>query len=443
MIRFICPGCQHSHKANPSFAGLRAKCIRCGAAILIPKVQQKSPGPSKAKEDEFNLEDDLSSGGRIPSQSDHSATYPPIDEAVSSSVDSDGTAELVQPSGTVDDDNEFGSNLDGSDNPDLTDGSSASAFDDPADEESHRQSTSRKKRGKLNPKLVFLMLLLIAGGGAVYYFFFRKAPSIPTPKKTEILPQEEMPEQFPPPYEFVGPILPPAPPPEPIRMNAEQLNAELARDFQATNAKYAGKLMELQGECERFQSARLTYRVNSTDSQISAVLPIYLSKFRDEDGKPIAPASMPALLGGWYTMIELPPEIKPIPGRPVAVRGVYRSDGEMIQADLVRLQAPADELYLGKMLTVVGKVAGDEEDENGLKQVTFAKWSSSGFVDIRCRMTKLATSTLRVKTGDTIAITGKCSGRKNYRVWLENCSVLKPGGNPLSALKLAADHSGE
>jgi hypothetical protein len=38
MISFVCPGCISTHSANEAFAGLRARCVVCGAGIVIPKT---------------------------------------------------------------------------------------------------------------------------------------------------------------------------------------------------------------------------------------------------------------------------------------------------------------------------------------------------------------------------------------------------------------------
>src|SRR5262245_45665506 len=36
MIRFKCPGCLHLHSANPTFAGMTARCINCGERMRVP-----------------------------------------------------------------------------------------------------------------------------------------------------------------------------------------------------------------------------------------------------------------------------------------------------------------------------------------------------------------------------------------------------------------------
>ena len=36
MIPFTCPGCRTAHTANEAFAGMRAKCIRCGTTLFVP-----------------------------------------------------------------------------------------------------------------------------------------------------------------------------------------------------------------------------------------------------------------------------------------------------------------------------------------------------------------------------------------------------------------------
>src|SRR5262249_19751055 len=36
MIRFLCSGCGCPHSSSDAFAGLQAKCIRCGAPLRVP-----------------------------------------------------------------------------------------------------------------------------------------------------------------------------------------------------------------------------------------------------------------------------------------------------------------------------------------------------------------------------------------------------------------------
>ena len=56
MIRFICPGCEAPHDANETFAGLTARCVRCGSTLQIPEkngiaslVDETTVGPARGK----------------------------------------------------------------------------------------------------------------------------------------------------------------------------------------------------------------------------------------------------------------------------------------------------------------------------------------------------------------------------------------------------------
>ncbi len=405
MIKFTCPGCQTLHTANDAFAGMRAKCIRCGTTVFVP-------------------------GGPDDEDDDRS-----IDELAADWPSSSGPRSRTDRSQWVEDEDnlagpESGRRDSGDENYDQY-----AVPDEPAPREP-RPPVRRNQSLKAIAALVMLVLI----GAGVYYFGFSEKPAPPV-KKVAPEPADDEPAGpvVAPVYEFVGP--PEPPPPPPIFINAERLNEELARDAVETNARYTGRVMQIQGECERFQSAKLTFRVNSTESKIAAVLPRYLPKFVDEEGRPVVPDAAPAAVGGWIVFAAVPPDVRPVPGLPVAVRGVYRTEGLLSGAELVRLTAPADPLYLGKVLTIVGRVSGAEDDDSaGVTRVTLMKRSSIGLVTVACRLTRSESAALRVTVGDPIALTGKCSGRQNYSVMLDNCTVVRPGGNQLSAVQLADDY---
>ena len=56
MIRFKCPGCLNLHTANPSFAGLTARCTRCGERMWIPAGRPASEPDGDADDSDFLLE---------------------------------------------------------------------------------------------------------------------------------------------------------------------------------------------------------------------------------------------------------------------------------------------------------------------------------------------------------------------------------------------------
>ncbi len=378
MIQFTCPGCKAAHTANSAFANRRAKCVRCGANMYIPTT-------------------------------DGEATFAPY------------------------------SNLPNSSAPPPDSSPSATS----AETESAAESPTPKYRRKQVTAVAVVLLLLLAGCGLAVYFLVFNKPAEPTKKKATTTPEAvPIDEPKPPePYEFVGPILPPLPPPMPVVINAERLFEELARDRTGTNARYQGKLMEVRGECQSFRTPKVYFRTAGQDSGVTAVVPEYVPRFTDrESGLPTpAPVELSALVGGSVNVNELPPEEKPTAGRPVTVRGVYRMDGELHRASVSGFTAPADPLYLGKQLTVVGVAAGADDDDNGLKRVYFRKRGSAGLVEVIGRLTKAASS-VRLKAGDVVAVSGKCSGRTGYVVQLENCTVVPAGGDQLSALKLALDY---
>ena len=399
MIPFTCPGCRTAHTANDAFAGLRAKCIRCGTTLFVPG------GPD---EDEDRDIDDLAA------------------ERVSDA----GPRSRTDDSPWAD-----GDDLGGPEH-------AASEEGDPdyADPETPAPLPASRNKAPLNVAAAVVAMLLV---GAVGYFGFVRTPTPPPAKKAAPEPVDDEPAAPPVPEVsvFVGPPEPPPPPPLPtIPIDAERLAEELARDPEATNARYAGRQLEVRGECESFQGTAFRFRTGGPESRVAVALPQYQPKFRDEEGRPLNLSAGPALLGGWFTHFAAPPTLAPLPGRPATVRGTYRGDGALFRAHLLAVSAPADALYLGKTLTVVGKVAAAEDADHGASRVTLAKRSSTGTVEVACMLTKSASAGLRLKLGDTLAVTGTCGGRTNYAVVLDNCAVAAAGGTQLSAHKLAADY---
>ncbi len=397
MIPFTCPGCRTAHTANDAFAGMRAKCIRCGTTLFVP-------------------------GG--PDDDDRS-----IDDLAAERGSDAGPRSRTDDSPWVD-----GEHLDGPEHAPDEEGDPeyAGGVEPPLPE----------SRNKAPLKIVaaVVALLLVGAGG---YFGFVRTPTPPPAKKAAPEPVEDEPAA--PPVaevsEFVGPPEPPPPPPLPtIPIDAERLAEELLREPHDANARYAGRVLEVRGECEAFQAGAFRFRSSGPEARVTVALPQYVPKFRDEEGRVLNLSAGPALLGGHFAYFAARPTLVPLPGRPATVRGTYRGDGALDRAHVLGLSAPADALYLGKTLTVVGKVASAEDGDHGATRVTLAKRSSTGVVEVACLLTKSASVGLRGKLGDTLAVTGTCGGRANYAVVLDNCVVAVAGGTQLSAHKLAADY---
>ena len=400
MIPFTCPGCRTAHTANEAFAGMRAKCIRCGTTLFVPG------GPDEDEERD-------------------------IDDLAAERVGDAGPRSRTDDSPRVD-----GDHLEGPEHAPYEEGDPEYA----GGVESPLPASRNKAPLKIAAAVVALLLV-----GAVGYFGFVRTPTPPPAKRAAPEPVDDEPAA---PavaevYEFVGPPEPPPPPALPtIKIDAERLAEELLRDPADANARYAGRVLEVCGECEAFQAGALRFRATAPEARLAVALPQYLPKFRDEEGRALDLAAGPALLGGHFAHFAAPPTLVPLPGRPATVRGTYRADGALYRAHVLGVSAPADAAYLGRTLTVTGKVAAAEDGDHGATRVALAKRSSTGTVEVACLLTKSASAGLRLKVGDALAVTGTCGGRTNYAVVLDNCAVTAAGGTnlALTAHKLAADY---
>ncbi len=362
MIKFTCPGCHCAHQANDAFANRRAKCVRCGATIVIP-------------------------------QHDGVAWY------------SEEATEL--PDGT-----EIASN-------------------EPMDEEIEEQFEEPAPPRKSKRALIVAILAFLLIGGAVYYFVLMgDAP--PPAKKAVVAIEEDKPELpaviVPPVETKIVPVVVVATP-DPIQINADRLALELIQDPKATDAKYANKLLEVQGNCLSFLVAKLEFQTATAGGDVAvggikAVLPEFLNRFAEDKEQPMA------LLGGMVLVSLTPPDDKPKPGKPVAVRGVYWGSGNLKEARLVRLSSPADTRYLRKPVLIEGEVFGVSESDNGSAEVLFYLPTTVPLVNLSCRfLVSTSPEALKLKRGQKVVIGGTCSGRDWTTVRLDNCSIGNPPGN--------------
>ncbi len=386
MIDFTCPGCQSPHKANEAFAGRRAKCVRCGATLHIPHISGEATFAEHAV-----LETDEEREQRF--------------EYARQMAAEEGAAENGE-----------------------------SAVD------------PTKKRKKPLRLLAAILAFLLIGGGICYFVFMGEPP--PVVKKKEAPPiEEELPPPPPPVVEAPKVVVPP--PPAPILVNADRLHLEYIRDQKGTDAKYGGKLLEVRGNCFNFLVARLEFQTSTAGGDVAiggirAVLPAYLNHFGEDKEVGLA------LLGSMAAPALAVPGVRPTAGRPVAVRGVYWGSGNLKNAQLVRLMAPADDLYLGKPVIVEGVVLGVDEGDHGAAIVTFVPATTVPVVTISCRFL-VATSkeAQKLRPGDRTIIGGTCSGRDWLTVKLENCAIGNPpggaGGTPVrvAAPKLMADYEAD
>lgn len=151
MIHFTCPGCKAAHTANEAFADRRAKCVRCGASMYIPRE-------------------------------DGEATFAPygvLDRANSGPASAAGS------------------------------GPNSAAQNEQEGKAGRGEGETGRRRNNLGLVIGILILLLIAG--IVAYIFLRPKPAEPTKKADPPVQTTEPTPEPPPPYEFVGPIWDPPP----------------------------------------------------------------------------------------------------------------------------------------------------------------------------------------------------------------------------------------
>lgn len=382
MIKFTCPGCKVAHTANEAFADRRAKCVRCGASLYIP-------------------------------QQDGEATFAPYGTLPRGSGPNSGDAGAGSPSGTSPQSGQSGEG-------------------------------PQRKRINRNAMLVILLLLLVVLGVIVYFLFFQK-PTEPTKKAPPPPPSEAPPPEPEQPYEFVGPIYtppPPPPPPVPIVLNADRLLLELLGREKEFDARYRGKLVEIRGNCgipPSPNSSWLTFQYpyyvieggGNNANKVRISLPNHFPKF------PEAPLPAKAVLGGMSSVSIAGSPYQPQGGRPVTVRGWYAGHGELHQAEVVSVFAPADSRYREKRISVTGvsKFSGGFIE---FKQNTQTNLK----VGVVCKFTESASKVAQRLIPDArlVTVTGTCVGRLGTGVVLENCVVGDGGEVEVEAMKLMADY---
>ncbi len=307
-------------------------------------------------------------------------------------------------------------------------------YPDEQSEQTPDESTPARNRKRTLILVSVMILLLFAGAGGYYFAFMGKTPP---PKKVVEPFEDEKPEPPPalPPVESPIVKLPEIVVPEAISINADRLFLEYSDDPKGTDAKYAKTLLEVRGNCLSFSGTVLEFQTATAGGDrliggITAKLPAYANVFGETPELPMS------LLGGCTSVPLTPPRLRPIPGRPVAVRGTYSLAGRLINAVAVRFSAPADEPYLGKPVLIDGIVFSTDRDAG---TITMIAPTTTPIVNLTFRFLTSKSKPLdTIRNGDRVTIGGTCSGREWQTVRIDNCALDEvPGaGNGTPAVKL-------
>jgi hypothetical protein len=179
-----------------------------------------------------------------------------------------------------------------------------------------------------------------------------------------------------------------------FKMSACRLAAELAARPDATNDKYAGKIIEIVGRFHRLDS-------QVADSPVSGMHAIFLV-----EGPPVGCALSDSLVDKkrWEQLGQ---------GDGLAVRGLYVKNGILQQAELMPVAPPADDKYKGKEIEVSGFVDAilPQDDDQAFPSVKLEAGTNS-LLEVRCLFRKSEETELKkLRPGAAVVIKGTCGGR--------------------------------
>lgn len=389
MLQFFCPGCRAEHKANEAFSGKRAQCVRCGAAMRIPKKTGMTgiliPAPIETDDDDLDIDEYAEKHG--------AENYTSIEDSVLEALD------VPEPV---------------------------------ADKEP--KSRSGNKRNKRIGLIALLLLIL----GLVYYFALSEEPKKKAAPK--VVP-EEVDESPPIPVVPVAIEATPAvrPPVEvAIPFTADRFMAEHYANPKAFDEKYLNRLVEVQGICKNVTRGRVVFwhlnsffqeLVPTEDDALNALIP----------GLAVTPETRTALqvvLGPAATTSLEPPPSQPVAGRGVTVQGRYIGKRLLTNGTIVRSMALADPKYFKKTISLRGIVLAISADtvifdmSDTISRLTFE-------TALRPRQ-----PWQRYAPGDVITVTGVCSGRNGFTVRFDNC-VIDGGGPIVTTAELIRDYEAD
>jgi hypothetical protein len=449
MIEFVCPGCLSSHAANEAFAGLRARCVVCGAFLRIPA---EGGGVAEVAEPPRATAARRSAAR---SASMASRTLPPASDDLEHPADPDDQEELY-------DDEDRDADLDepvhpsapARRRPTATEEAEASTWDFDDDEraddtdtetdnrpsrhkaeepaEPPAEAQARKRKMRITAGALGGVLLL----GVVCYFAFTGDEKKPLPPVSELPRQEpkrDEPKVAEPPKKKEQPKPPPppvavAPPPRPagpgIPFTAARLRAERADAPPEFDIAYGGKRLLIRGTVRQADAGQVA--LADSPDEIGAIIHCSLLNPTKSDG-----AKSPPLQ----------------PGRPVTIRGTYTANLRLAECEVVSTAAPGDDEFAGRVVELTGIVRSttatslEGRESERFPVLVLEPPTTDCPLSIRCLFRQTESEKLtRYKPGQVVTVRGECEGREFRVVRLHNCTIPSADDPiPPTLVRVAAD----
>jgi hypothetical protein len=410
-----------THSASETFAGLRARCVVCGAAIIIPKTAGEVAGGWEGGAAEGSRSRS-SAGGRR--SSPRPVTLEPDEE------DPISYEELLSDD-YLDEEAETPAEEDETEDADAEvpkgEKEPRPASVKASDEEA---IAARKKKqlylyGGIGGGVLLLVILYLAFGGssdntdtvAKKGDNVEKAPPLGPPPAAQPAPPP------PPPKKDEGPKQELAPPPRQvfhwIRGTLAEFLQKRNEDPAGFDQKLAGKPLEIITTHKSNQNGIMLIGEAPEDNGVRCFLPgLGRKPKKDAKGKEVPPAAE-----GEYPQLAM--------GQPVTLRGEYSAPLKLLDTLVVRTSAIADEKYKDKTFELLGAVVQqvflDGEGDEKFPFLTLEPPSTDCPISIRCVFRPSERDNLAtIQSGQSLTIRGLCSGRLGKIVRLHECRIIKP-----------------
>lgn len=475
MIDFVCPGCLSTHSANEAFAGLRARCVVCGAAIVIPESSGEvatgwdlgshasgSAGPMPSKpsipasrssrpvaldeeEQEENLEDldELEEMEEIEEQEEEGAieddTFEESPPRVRKRPIASGEDMLLF--NKLDDEELLGE--DSESEPGVKakkkkkKSKNVDSFEAPETTEAVtplEEAVSAEERRKRQLRIgIAIVVTILCVSMAIYVAFFRGE----TPPKLEP-PPPPPPKKEPPPKKVDPPPPPPvepAPAPRPYRptnqFTAASFYLERSADPAGFDKTYGDSYVIIQATHARTSPTGVITLAESSDDPTGIVC----MPPKPRGPQPAATQPEPSAPVSASTALK--------PGQSVTIRGIYVPPLRLIESEVVKTGSAADAEYVDKDIEITGTVAQTNPDAVGERfpSVTLEPTTTDSPITIRCLFPVLEQEKIsKLTPGQAVTIRGRCEGRLFRTVRLHNCSFVAPTDPPdPSYTRIASD----
>lgn len=211
----------------------------------------------------------------------------------------------------------------------------------------------------------------------------------------------------------------------PRKLRAAALLAEYRAAPADTDRRYAEQRLEIQGPFARL--------VTSVPGQESSAGPFVQLAVKDS-GPFVTFALDPAAPREVWQGVA--------PGQSVTLRGTYWKGLALVRAEAVRLQAPGDDLYKGKVVELVGVVerfVRGAYHKDGFPTLELEPDAADSLVRVECLFRRNDEKLLEgMRVGVPVIVLGTCGGRERGVVRLHNCQVVPADLPPtLGALRVS------